>query len=98
MQQMTKDATGASKKPETPPARLEEAFVLLDNSSGRGPPSQLFTVPQEIVVANTPDEVEGAFQRLQAGRAAGFHASRSNSDMCSSPGFPGSCLATARSR
>jgi para-aminobenzoate synthetase/4-amino-4-deoxychorismate lyase len=74
MQQMTKDATGASKRPESPPARLEEAFVLLDNSSGRGPPSQLFTVPQEIVVANTPDEVEGAFLRLQAGRAAGLHA------------------------
>jgi len=54
--------------------RLEEAFVLLDNSSGRGPPSQLFTAPAEIVVAETPDEIPAAFARLEAGRAAGLHA------------------------
>lgn len=74
MQQMKNVGTGAAVKPETSPARLEEAFVLLDNSSGRGPPSQLFTVPLEVVVANTPEDVDGAFQRLQAGTAAGLHA------------------------
>jgi para-aminobenzoate synthetase/4-amino-4-deoxychorismate lyase len=74
MQQMRTEGTGAAVKPEPSPARLEEAFVLLDNSSGRGPHSQLFTAPAEVVVANFPEEVEAAFQRLEAGRAAGLYA------------------------
>ncbi len=61
-------------RPATAPARLEEAFVLLDNSSGRGAPSQLFTAPKEIIVAETPEDVPAAFARLEAGRAAGLHA------------------------
>jgi para-aminobenzoate synthetase/4-amino-4-deoxychorismate lyase len=65
---------GSTARPAPDPARLEEAFVLLDNSSGRGPPSQLFTAPKEIIVAETPEEVANAFQRLEAGLAAGLHA------------------------
>jgi para-aminobenzoate synthetase/4-amino-4-deoxychorismate lyase len=61
-------------RPATAPARLEEAFVLLDNSSGRGAPSQLFTAPKEIIVAETPEDVPAAFARLESGRAAGLHA------------------------
>lgn len=73
---MNKDEPGMRDKvqPAPMPARLEEAFVLLDNSSGRGAPSQLFTAPKEIIVAETPDEVPAAFARLEAGRAAGLHA------------------------
>ena len=61
-------------RPATASARLEEAFVLLDNSSGRGAPSQLFTAPKEIIVADSPEDVPAAFARLESGRAAGLHA------------------------
>ncbi|MBY0225116.1 MAG: aminodeoxychorismate synthase component I [Hyphomicrobium sp.] len=61
-------------RPPSAPARLEEAFVLLDNSSGRGAPSQLFTAPREIIVAENPEDVPAAFARLESGRAAGLHA------------------------
>jgi len=73
---MKKDDPGArpAANPAPASARLEEAFVLLDNSSGRGPPSQLFTSPLDIIVAETPDEVPEAFARLEAGRAAGLYA------------------------
>jgi len=76
MTQMKKAETGRSEAatPDSPAAPLEEAFVLLDNSSGRGPPSQLFTSPREIVVAQTPEEVPAAFARLQSGRAEGLYA------------------------
>jgi para-aminobenzoate synthetase/4-amino-4-deoxychorismate lyase len=76
MPQMKKAETGRREAaaPEAPAVNLEEAFVLLDNSSGRGPPSQLFTAPKEIVIAATPEEVPEAFARLEAGRAAGLHA------------------------
>lgn len=55
-------------------AGLEETFVLLDNSSGRGAPSLLFSEPLEIISASTPDEVPQALARLEAGTAAGQHA------------------------
>lgn len=73
---MKKDDPGArpAANPVPAPARLEEAFVLLDNSSGRGPPSQLFTAPLDIIVAETPEDVPEAFARLEAGRAAGLYA------------------------
>ncbi len=61
-------------KPHDPATRLEETFVLLDNSSGRGPPSLLFTMPKEIISANTPSEVPGALARLEAGLRSGLHA------------------------
>ncbi len=73
---MTNDRPGARDRARPAPAavRLEETFVLLDNSSGRGPPSQLFSQPKAIVSAETPDEVGDAFARLEAGRAAGLYA------------------------
>lgn len=70
---------GQPKRAERPPtrrggARLEETFVLLDNSVGRGAPSLLFSEPTEIVSAATPEAVAEALQRLEAGTAAGLHA------------------------
>ncbi|WP_439542377.1 aminodeoxychorismate synthase component I [Hyphomicrobium sp.] len=64
------DSTGE----KTAGATLEETFVLLDNSSGRGAPSLLFTHPTEIVSAWTPDEVPQALARLEAAADAGLHA------------------------
>lgn len=55
-------------------AGLEETFVLLDNSTGRGSPTLLFTEPIEIISAWTPEEVPEAMARLEAGTAAGHHA------------------------
>ncbi len=56
------------------PAQLSEAFVLLDNSSGDGPPSLLFTDPVDIAIARTPDEVPAALAKIEAARAQGLHA------------------------
>lgn len=55
-------------------AGLEETFVLLDNSTGRGAPSLLFSEPVEIVSAVSPEEVPQALERLEAGTAAGLYA------------------------
>lgn len=55
-------------------AGLEETFVLLDNSSGRGTPSLLFSEPIEIISAMTADEVPQALARLEDGTSAGYHA------------------------
>ncbi len=55
-------------------ARLEETFVLLDNSAGTGAPTLLFSNPKEIVSAMTPDEVGPALARLEAAAAEGLHA------------------------
>ncbi len=55
-------------------AGLEETFVLLDNSTGRGAPTLLFSEPLEIISAWTPDEIPAALARLEAGTAAGHHA------------------------
>jgi para-aminobenzoate synthetase/4-amino-4-deoxychorismate lyase len=55
-------------------AGLEETFVLLDNSSGRGAPSLLFSEPVGIISASTPEEVPAALARLEAGTASGLHA------------------------
>ena len=54
--------------------RLEETFVLLDNSAGTGAPTLLFSNPKEIVSAMTPDEVGPALARLEAASAEGLHA------------------------
>lgn len=59
-------------QPET--ARLEETFVLLDNSSGQGAPSLLFTEPVDIIAAWEPAEIEGALERLEQGIAQGLYA------------------------
>ena len=73
---MKKADTGPTRAETTAPAaaRLEEAFVLLDNSSGRGPPSLLFNAPKEIIAAASPAEVEPAIKRLEAGLKKGLHA------------------------
>ena len=53
---------------------LSETFVLLDNNSGSGPPSLLFTEPQDIIAAWTPAEVPDALKRIEAGVACGHYA------------------------
>ncbi len=66
-----------SRKPETAPklpVAIDETFVLLDNSSGRGPPSLLFTDPIEIITATRPEDVAAALARLEAGLRNGHHA------------------------
>lgn len=60
-------------QPETP-AGLSETFVLLDNNSGKGPPSLLFADPVEIIEAERPEDVPTALQRLEAALADGLHA------------------------
>jgi para-aminobenzoate synthetase/4-amino-4-deoxychorismate lyase len=55
-------------------AALSETFVLLDNNSGSGPPSLLFTEPQDIIAAWTPAEVPDALKRIEAGVAGGLYA------------------------
>ena len=56
------------------PAALSETFVLLDNNSGAGAPSLLFTDPADIIAAETPAEVPVALQRLETGLKNGLHA------------------------
>jgi len=53
---------------------LEETFVLLDNSTGRGAPTLLFSDPVDIVSASEPEDVPEAMARLEAGIAQGLHA------------------------
>ncbi len=53
---------------------LEETFVLLDNNSGQGAPSLLFTEPETIVSALSPAEVPAALAALEAGLKQGLHA------------------------
>ncbi|WP_083567498.1 aminodeoxychorismate synthase component I [Hyphomicrobium sp. CS1GBMeth3] len=55
-------------------AGLDETFVLLDNSSGRGAPTLLFTEPVEIVSAAAPEDVPAALARLEAATASGLYA------------------------
>ncbi len=61
------------RRPEAP-AALSETFVLLDNNSGGGAPSLLFTDPIEIIAAETPEEVPAALDRLDAAVKSGLHA------------------------
>jgi para-aminobenzoate synthetase / 4-amino-4-deoxychorismate lyase len=49
-------------------------YVLLDDSLTPGGRSLLYTEPECIVVACTPDEVEAALEEVEAGLAAGLHA------------------------
>ena len=55
-------------------ARLEETFVLFDNSTGKGDPSLLFSSPVDIVRADKPADVAGAIARLEAAVAGGLNA------------------------
>jgi para-aminobenzoate synthetase/4-amino-4-deoxychorismate lyase len=61
-------------RPTEEAAALSETFVLLDNNSGSGPPSLLFSEPLDIIAAWTPEEVPGALDRIEAGVASGLHA------------------------
>lgn len=67
-------AREVSERPTEEAAALSETFVLLDNNSGAGPPSLLFTEPLDIVVAWTPQEVPAALERLQVGLKGGLYA------------------------
>src|SRR5262245_31297606 len=49
-------------------------YVLLDDSLTPGGRSLLYTEPDRIVVACTPDEVEAALEEVEAGLAAGLYA------------------------
>jgi para-aminobenzoate synthetase/4-amino-4-deoxychorismate lyase len=53
---------------------LSQTFVLLDNNSGSGPPSLLFSEPIDIISANTPEEVPGALKRIEDGVKSGLYA------------------------
>ncbi|MEL7048743.1 MAG: aminodeoxychorismate synthase component I [Pseudomonadota bacterium] len=55
-------------------SNLSEAFVLLDNSSGEGPPALLFTEPVDIAVARSVDEVSVALDKIEKARERGLHA------------------------
>lgn len=61
-------------RPTEEAAALSETFVLLDNNSGSGAPSLLFSEPLDIIAAWTPEEVPGALERIEAGVASGLHA------------------------
>jgi para-aminobenzoate synthetase/4-amino-4-deoxychorismate lyase len=49
-------------------------YVLLDDSLTPGGRSLLYTEPERIVAAHTPEEVEAALKEIEAGLAAGLHA------------------------
>jgi para-aminobenzoate synthetase/4-amino-4-deoxychorismate lyase len=49
-------------------------FVLLDDSLTQGGRSLLFTAPEEIVVAYSPDEVAAGLDAVSEGLARGLHA------------------------
>ena len=68
------DKRADAMRAKAPGTRLEETFVLLDNSAGAGAPTLLFSKPKEIVSATEPDEVGPALARLEAGTAGGLHA------------------------
>lgn len=63
-----------SSAPAGVAAPIDETFVLLDNSSGRGPPSLLFSDPVETISAQTFEEVAAALAQIESGVARGLHA------------------------
>jgi para-aminobenzoate synthetase/4-amino-4-deoxychorismate lyase len=70
-----------SRPPATKPgaqhdvaSALDETFVLLDNSSGTPAPSLLFTEPKEIVVADEPEDVAAALDRIDYCVSRGLYA------------------------
>ena len=56
------------------PLPADGPFVLLDNSSGHGAPSLLFTQLEGCVTAEKPGQVAGAIRRLERARQDGLHA------------------------
>jgi para-aminobenzoate synthetase / 4-amino-4-deoxychorismate lyase len=72
---MTSDDRIQDKRsPNSRAEGLKETFVLLDNSSGSGPASLLFSNPVGVVVAHEPGEVDGALREIEAARAQGRYA------------------------
>jgi para-aminobenzoate synthetase/4-amino-4-deoxychorismate lyase len=69
-----KPTPAAPWRPTEEAAALSQTFVLLDNNSGSGPPSLLFSEPLDIIAANTPEEVPAALKRIEAGVAGGLYA------------------------
>ena len=59
---------------QTVAAEPRKPFVLLDDNTGRGTPSALYTDPVEIIRAESPAEVPAALARLEAAAARGLHA------------------------
>ncbi|WP_230482856.1 aminodeoxychorismate synthase component I [Sphingomonas sp. Leaf21] len=54
--------------------RLDVPFVLLDDARDGGAAARLYSAPVEIVVAQRPDEVVPALDRLREARSRGLHA------------------------
>jgi para-aminobenzoate synthetase / 4-amino-4-deoxychorismate lyase len=70
----TKSPRGGAQQPSEEAAVLSQTFVLLDNNSGSGAPSLLFSDPIDIVSARTPEDVPGAMRRIEDGIASGLYA------------------------
>ncbi len=68
------DRSPAATQSERARQDLEETFVLLDNNSGQGAPSLLFSEPETIVAAASPAEVPPALAALEAGLKQGLYA------------------------
>jgi para-aminobenzoate synthetase/4-amino-4-deoxychorismate lyase len=68
------DRSQAATQSERARQDLEETFVLLDNNSGQGAPSLLFSEPETIVSAASPAEVPPALAALEAGLKQGLYA------------------------
>ena len=56
------------------PKELRQPYVLLDDNTGRGAPSALYTGAIEIIRAETPAEVPASLARLEGASARGLHA------------------------
>jgi para-aminobenzoate synthetase/4-amino-4-deoxychorismate lyase len=70
----TKSPRGGVQQPSEEAAALSQTFVLLDNNSGSGPPSLLFSEPIDIISAMTPEDVPAAMKRIEDGVASGLFA------------------------
>ncbi len=66
--------SSSEHRPSEEATALSQTFVLLDNNSGSGPPSLLFSEPVDIISANVPEEVPLALQRIEEGVANGLYA------------------------
>ncbi len=67
-------ASRTTKSPAAGTGGLAETFVLIDNSTGKGAPSLLFTHPHEIISATTPEEAGPAIARLEEALGMGRYA------------------------
>jgi para-aminobenzoate synthetase / 4-amino-4-deoxychorismate lyase len=70
----TKVLSQTAARARQPGAGSPAPFVLLDDNTGSGAPSALYTDPVEIVRADAPADVDHALARLEAARLSGLHA------------------------